>query len=107
MIARRIEAIGIHSADTATCTLVHIGAEHSSVALVAIVALTFPFTRFIAAFRILDTKRGNGRIQTFVNIFTVQTVAAVAISTFTLETANGVLAFGEHIARSIIAFVFV
>lgn len=107
MIARRIEAVGVHSANAATCAFVHIGAEHTSVALVAIVALAFPFARFIAAFCIFDAKRSNRWIQTFVDILAVQTVAAIAIPTLTLETANGVLAFGEHIARSIIAFVFV
>lgn len=107
MIARRIEAVGIHTADAIARTLVHIDAEHTCIAFVAVVALTFPFARLIAAFCIFDAKRGNRRIQAFIDIFAVQAITAVSVATLALETANGVLAFGEHIARSKIAFVLV
>lgn len=107
MIARRIEALGVHSADATTGTLVHIDAEYACVALVAIVTLAFPVARFIATFCIFDAKRCNRRIQTFIDIFADQTITAISVATFTLKTANGILAFGEHIARSIIAFVLI
>lgn len=107
MIAGRVEAFGVHTAHANACAFVHIGAQHSCVALVAVIALTLPVARFIAALCIFDAKCGNGRIQTFVDIFAVQTVAAIPVAALTLETANGVLAIGEHVARSIVAFVFV
>lgn len=107
VIAGRIEAFRIHAADAIARTFVHICAKDAGVTFVAVVTLAFPIARFIAAFCIFDAKRGNCRIQTFVNIFAVQTVTAISVATSTLETANGILAFGKHIARPLIALVFV